>query len=233
MANTHRENIAYLARIMYIKKKPHKEVINILEKIYKELPSNIIPYNPSAIGLANLYYAIYESQNEIRDITLGIKSCKEALNKITDIKNPDNKENIVSGNMIEQKITKCTSHIIDLRSRLQQKLEDKIIVLQIDLKKINNPYLGDEMLKLLWNRAVEISNAILKDEYEHLEFYSTFDPKNTKLNEIFGLDFETRLENIYNAKEILIRLGAAPSVKIDENVLIKAEKLTRLSKFPQ
>jgi hypothetical protein len=53
-----------------------------------------------------------------------------------------------------------------------------IYQMQCEYKNENSDkYLGDDTLKLLKSRINEISNIVLRDEYEHLRWYSTLDEK--------------------------------------------------------
>ena len=113
MISTHRNLISQLATEMINSEESDKRIIALLEKVYNEFPSDVIPYDAlrdNIMAHASVYDIIYQKQCEYKKADYG-------------------------------------------------------------------NYLGDDTLKLLNSRVNEISNKVLKDEYEHLRWYCTLDEK--------------------------------------------------------
>lgn len=77
MIYTHRNLVSQLAVEMLNSEEPNEKVIALLEKVYKELPSETIPYDAlkdNSIALADIYNYIYDKQKDHSDYIREIKS---------------------------------------------------------------------------------------------------------------------------------------------------------------
>ena len=216
MIHTHRRYITLLGIKMVREERPHKDIINLLEKLYEEFPSHVAPYDALAdntIAIANLYYAIYNEQKHIKEIEEEKNKRKESLHKLTDNQSQGYNEN---------------AELTDTVSLQKERLAKEILQLESILNK--NPYLGDDTLKLLKDRITEISNAILKEEYGHLGFYCAMDPKKTKTHDLIESYVHERFSLIEEALSMLVAVEAEPSVPIkDLNDMIgKLERLEQM-----
>ena len=216
MIHTHRRYITLLAIKMVREEKSHKDIINLLEKIYEEFPSHVAPYDALAdntIVVANLYYAIYNEQKHIKEIEEERNKRKESLYKLSNNQTQGNSENAELSDTVSQQKEKLVKEILQLESILNK-----------------NPYLGDDTLKLLKDKTIEISNAILKEEYEHLGFYCTLDPKKTKTHDLIESYVQERFSMIEEALNMLMAVEATPSVPFESinGIIGKLERLGQM-----
>ena len=92
---------------------------------------------------------------------------------------------------------------------------------QNEYKKENSVlYLGDDTLQLLTDRVSDISNIVLKDEYEHLRWYNTIDAKDH--NDIL---IYHRLSLLGEAWKLLEETGKTPCITREEIVKTLTELL--------